>query len=195
MRISSPYIDASTQSSILGSPLPFSFLDKSSLSTSSLGCNAVCIVINFLVLWYICLRISLVHFKNCLDYLKRETAHLFIPLTRFLQVFGFKKCSRSPEILFSYFFFHFRLFDCIHFQYSQVLVIFLFSQSFDSFFIWKFYSFRCTSFPTFHYKNITFFNVQFHSYILVVYSYHLYQAFHFFFIFCKQHDVSFLVLL
>ena len=39
-----------------------SFLDTYSLSTLSLGCNDLCIVISFLVLWSICLSYSLVHF-------------------------------------------------------------------------------------------------------------------------------------
>ena len=44
-----PFIDTSTQSSMLASSLPLSFLDTYSLSMSSLGCKAFCIVINFLV--------------------------------------------------------------------------------------------------------------------------------------------------
>ena len=49
---------------MLANPLPLSLLDPYSLSTSSLGCYAFCIVINFLVLWSICLSSSLVDFKN-----------------------------------------------------------------------------------------------------------------------------------
>ena len=41
-------------------------------------------------------------------------------------VLGFEKVSRSSEVLFSYFFLHLCLFDSVHFQYSQVLVIFFF---------------------------------------------------------------------
>ena len=41
------------------------------LLTSSLGCNALCMVISFLVLWSICLCSSLVHFKNGPEYLTR----------------------------------------------------------------------------------------------------------------------------
>ena len=48
----------STLSSMLVSPLLPSFLDWYSLLTSSLGCKALCFVINFLVLWSICLRSS-----------------------------------------------------------------------------------------------------------------------------------------
>ena len=44
-------------------------------------------------------------------------------------------------------------------------------------------------FSTFHYEHGTFFYAKFHYYILLVYSYCLYQSFQFFFIFCKQLDV------
>ena len=62
-----------------------SFLDTYSLSTTTLGCNALCMVISFLVLWSICLSSSLVHFRNGREYLTRGTAEVFIPLMRFLQ--------------------------------------------------------------------------------------------------------------
>ena len=77
-------MDVSTLSSMLASPLPPSFLDTYSLSTSSLGCNALCIVISFLVLWSICLSSSRVHLKKGPEYLTRGTAQIFIPLMRFL---------------------------------------------------------------------------------------------------------------
>ena len=54
------------------------------MSTSSLGCNALCMVISFLVLWSICLSSSLVHLRKCPEYLTRGTAQAFIPLIRFL---------------------------------------------------------------------------------------------------------------
>ena len=54
---------------------------------------------------------------------------------------GFEKFFPSSEIL-SYFFFHLHLFGGVHFQYSQILVIFLFSLHFDSFLVWQFCSFR-----------------------------------------------------
>ena len=54
-----------------------------SLSTSSQGCKALCMVISFLVLWSICMSSSLVHFKNGLEYLTRSTVQVFIPLIRF----------------------------------------------------------------------------------------------------------------
>ena len=82
-KFSSRFIDASTLFSILVSHLPPSFLDTYSLSTSSLGCNALWIVISFLVLWTIYLSSSQVHFKNSPEYLTRSTAYVFIPLIRF----------------------------------------------------------------------------------------------------------------
>ena len=61
-------IDASALSSRLAIPLP-PFLDTYSPSTSFLGCNALGMVINFLVFWSICLSCSVVHFKNDPEYL------------------------------------------------------------------------------------------------------------------------------
>ena len=69
---------------MLASPLPPSLLETYSLSTSSLGCKALCIVISFLVLWSICLSSSLVHLRKCLEYLRSNTAQVFVPLIRFL---------------------------------------------------------------------------------------------------------------
>ena len=56
-------VDESTRSSMPVSPLP-PFLDTYTLSVSSLKCKAMCLVINFLVLWYMCLNSFHVHFKN-----------------------------------------------------------------------------------------------------------------------------------
>ena len=60
------------------------FLDTYSLSTSFVGCNVLCTVISFFVLWSICLSSSLVHFRKDPEYLTRITALVFIPLMRFL---------------------------------------------------------------------------------------------------------------
>ena len=60
-----------------------SFLDTYSLSTSSLGCYALCMVISFLVLRSICL-FSLVLIKKGPEYLTSGTAQVFILLIRFL---------------------------------------------------------------------------------------------------------------
>ena len=77
-------MEASTVSSMLASPLPPSFLDIYSLSTSSLWCNTLCMVISFLFPWSICLSSSLVHLRKGPGYLTRGTAQVFIPLMRFL---------------------------------------------------------------------------------------------------------------
>ena len=59
----------STLSSMLVCPLP-PFLDSYNLFMSSLGCKALCIVISFLVLWFICLfcrpflEFSLISYKG-----------------------------------------------------------------------------------------------------------------------------------
>ena len=52
--------------------------------------------------------------------------------------------------------FHPRLPNGIHFQYSRVLEIFLFSKRSDSFLIWQFYSFCYLSFSAFYFKQSTF---------------------------------------
>ena len=69
---------------MLASPFRPSFLGTYSLSTSSLGCNALCMVISFLVLWSICLSSSLVHFGKGPEHLTRSTAQVSIHLIRFL---------------------------------------------------------------------------------------------------------------
>ena len=62
-----------------------SFLDTYRQSTSSLGCNALCMAISFLILWFVCLSFSLVYFKKGPEYLTRGAGQVFIPLIRFLQ--------------------------------------------------------------------------------------------------------------
>ena len=112
-------------------PLPLSFFDICSLSVSSLGCKAWCIVINFFVPWSLCWSSSLVHFKSDPEYLTRETVMLFIPLMRFLLC---SLVSSSFLVLRGYsflFLFHHRIFGGVRFQYFQVFVRFLFSQRSD----------------------------------------------------------------
>ena len=88
---------------------------------SSLTSKALCIVINFLVLWSICLSSSIVYFKNGPENLTRSTAQAFLPLMKFL--LGFLKISRLSEAFFCYFPFHLGSCDGVCYQYSQVLVI------------------------------------------------------------------------
>ena len=83
MQSSISRIDAFTQSLMLASPLPSSFLDIYNLSMLSLRCKDLCIFLNFLILWYIFLS-SLVCFKTGPENLLRSTALVFIPLMRFL---------------------------------------------------------------------------------------------------------------
>ena len=54
------------------------------MSTTSLGCNALCMDISFLVLWSIFLSSSRVYLKKGSGYLPRDTVHVFIPLIKFL---------------------------------------------------------------------------------------------------------------
>ena len=68
------------------------------------------------------------------------------------------------------------LFQSARLQYSQVLVISLFSQRSESFLVWKVFSFRSLYFSTFHNQHGPFFFARFHVNILVVYLYCLYQS-------------------
>ena len=97
---------------MLAGPLRPSFLDTYSLSASSLGCKALCMVITFFVLWSVCWRSSLVYFKNGPEYLSRGTAQVFIPSIRFLLYYFVS--SRFLVLLkysFYIFFSYFHLFD------------------------------------------------------------------------------------
>ena len=62
-----------------------SLLPPSFLFMLSLLCTRLLIDINFLVLWYICLSSSLVHFKKCPEYFTKGTGQVFILLMKFLQ--------------------------------------------------------------------------------------------------------------
>ena len=66
--------------------------------------------------------------------------------TWFWEVFSF-----VWDILFLFFFSHLHLFDGVRFQYSHVLVSFLFSERSDFFLIWLFFSFCYLTFSAFHY--------------------------------------------
>ena len=92
----------------------------SSLSTSSLGCNTLCIVISFLVLWSIFLSSSLVYLR------KGPSIYSFdeVPAGEFwLELF-----SCSPEIFFLNLVLHFHMFDGVSLQGTQVFVGFIFSE-------------------------------------------------------------------
>ena len=68
-------------SSMLVSPFPPSFLASYSLSTSSLGCNALCMVISFLVLWYIIIIIIII--SQCISVCLYLSQYLSIYLSIF----------------------------------------------------------------------------------------------------------------
>ena len=91
---------------MLADPLPPFFLDTYGLPTSSLGCNTLCMVISFLVLWFIFLSSSLVHFKKGPEYLTKYTAQLSIHLIRFLR-FGFVSSSFLDLMRYSFLIFSF----------------------------------------------------------------------------------------
>ena len=97
MQSLSDCIDVSTLSSMLASPLSPSLLDTYSLSMSSFGWNALCMVISFLVLWSFSWSSSLVHFKNGPEYLMRGTGttQVFIPF--FGSSFGEMKVCASVK--------------------------------------------------------------------------------------------------
>ena len=58
---------------------------------------------------------------------------------------SFEEFSRLSAVFFSYFIIHIRLFDGVNFQYSKMLVIFLFSPCSDFFLIWEFCFYCCFS--------------------------------------------------
>ena len=109
-------INASMHSWMLTSPLT-SFLGTYSLSMSSLGCKALCIVMSFLVFWFICWSSSLAHFKNGPVYITRGTTHVFIPLIRFFYVLWF-------WVIFSFssFFIFYFIFACLKVSTSNILM-------------------------------------------------------------------------
>ena len=103
------------------------FLDTCSLSISSLGRKALYIVIKFLILWTICLKSSLVHFKNSPEYITSRTAHVFIPLMRFLLQ---SLVSRSFQIRLKFSVLIFSFIVCLMAPASNntwIFVIFLFT--------------------------------------------------------------------
>ena len=111
------------------SPLPPSFLDTYCQSTSSQGCNALCIIISFLVLWSICLSSSRVYLRKGPEYLTRGTAQVFIPLMRFL-LLSFVSSSFLVLLRYSFWIFSF-ISACliVRFLHQQKLIVFTCSLS------------------------------------------------------------------
>ena len=105
---------------MLASPLPPSFIETYSLSTSSLVWNALCMVISFLALWSSCLSSSLVHLRKGPEYLTRGTAQVFIPLMRFL--------LESYYYYYYHYYYYYGLRDFLY-QFKMVVIHFSLSAS------------------------------------------------------------------
>ena len=104
-------------------------------SMSSLRLKVLCIEINFLVSWSVCLNSSLVYFMKRSECLTRETVQVFTSLMRFLlQSFNSRRFLVLLRRPFSYFFFHFRLLG-VRFKYSQEFIVFCFSKYFHAYLI------------------------------------------------------------
>ena len=146
---------------------------------SFLGCNTFCIIVNFLVLWSICLSSLLDQFKNGPKYLTRGTVRVFIPLMSFpLQ----SLVSRSFFVLLWSFFLIFSFIsNCVLFQYTQFLVIFLLYTCSGVFLILAVLFIPLIFFSHFYYQLNPFFNANFNFYILTVRFYYLYQRHRFLF--------------
>ena len=97
-----------------------------------------------------------------------------------------RKLSRSSGVIFTYFFFHLRLFDSVHFQYSQVLVVFPLSKCPYAFLILVI---LFLLFPRFHYLFRTFFFYKIPFLYPAVYCYCFYQGPGSFSFFCKNVSV------
>ena len=156
----SPRIDTSTLSSMLASPIS-TFLGTNSLSLSSHGCKVLFIVTRFFVFWSICLISSFVYFNyyltSCLSLSSLLVWWCPLPIS--------SSTCKFPILPAFWFFLDLVVLFLLsiiifRFQYSLVLVIFLFSYWSDSFLIWQFYSFRYFSIFTFHYENGTLFFFQ-----------------------------------
>ena len=153
---------------MLVSPLPPSFLDIYSPSTSSRGYNVLCMVISFIVLWFICLRFSLAHFTKGPEYQTRVTAQVFIPLIRFLLAsFSFLVFLRYSFSIFSF------ISTCLMVSASKMpkylYVSFYLGVLILSWFGNSIPSVRCRL-PLFIISMAQFLNVKFHSYVLSEYS-------------------------
>ena len=146
------------------------------------GCMALYIVINFLILRFICLSSFLVYFRKGSEYLKKETVQVFIllQLSLVLRRFFFF------WVTLSYFFFHLCLLDNVRFGCS--LISFSFSQKVLTVsWLNSSISSVVSLLPFFHHKHGTFFNLKFHSYIFTEDSDSFYKGF--LFILGKHFDI------
>ena len=177
-------------SSMLASPLPLFFLGTYCLSTSSLGCNTLCMVISFLLLSSTCLSSSLVYLKEDPEHLTWGTAQAFIPLTRFL-LNSFVSSNFLVILRYSYliFFLSFLLVWCCQPPRCPTIFRFPFIRAFKSC-LDLIVSFRQSDVVCyFSLLALHIFYTRFHSYVLTVYSNGVCVSFPFFFIFCKWFDV------
>ena len=141
--------------------------------------EALCIIISFLVIYSICLSLPSSISKTISSILlggHKPGFYLFDEISAadlFWEALLF-----ICDIIF-FFFFHLCLFDYVHFQYSQVFVIFFFPKCSDSFLIWQFYSFNYLSCSISHIEHGTFWYGRFYPYILTSFSYCLYHSYPF----------------
>ena len=126
-------------------------------------------VIDFLVLWSICLS-SLVLFKKDPEYLTRVTAQVFVPLIRFL-LNSFVSCCflvlQGYSFLIS--FFHLHLFDGVCLQDTQACVGF-FSPSVLILSIWLFYSVSQDQIRTLGEKECCYYYYYYYYYLLLFHT-------------------------
>ena len=106
--------------------------------------DLLCIVINILVLWFICLSSTFVQWKNTSDDLTMTNTQMFIPLMRFLLPNFVSSFPVLPKLLFILSLHY----DCVHFWYLQWLVISFCLYHSNTFVIWhfSFFSFSCFHF-------------------------------------------------
>ena len=101
------FIDASTLSWGLGSPVSPSFPDTCSPSTPYLECKNLCIITSFLILWIICWSSTLVHFNKCSwVYQKWDSLSVYPFIEISAMEFGFEYFPASPEIRFFFIYFY-----------------------------------------------------------------------------------------
>ena len=151
---------------MLVSLLPL-FLDTYCLSLWSLGCKALCVIINLFILWSIWLSIFLVHFRSGSEYLTRWVDQVFIPLMIFLlQIL----VSISSRVLLRYFFRNFSFVSVWWCPFPTFPSTSNFSFSLSVLLLSEFsaFSFNSFSFANFLYLKGTIFSTKFHSYILYI---------------------------
>ena len=100
------------------------------LALLSHGCEAMCILINVLVLWSICLSSSVALFKIGPDYLSMGIYQVFIPLIKFhgsfvTRHFLVRQCTyRFPSLLAFRFFSDFAVLFLLLFSFSTFYITF-----------------------------------------------------------------------